>query len=530
MDPQSTKITAEGIRRLHGLGWEPRREIFANLRHLWILLVLLVPLAASPAQAASALRQVPAVIHVHSTWSSGDETLDALIARARNLGVEAVFLAENHLQRFEYGVPPLRNLLRYRVEYPSLLSRGPEPFLQAVQAANARQQDVVLIPGAEVIPHYYWTGSLLGGTLTMHNGQKNILALGLLRPEDYRNLPAVGNGGAARFGPATAWLLSPALLAVPGVWLLRRRRQRVVQLRYCRLTVERRFTGYGTLCLTIGALFLANNFPFRVFSISPYDSGAGLKPHQAVIDFVNARGGFAVWSLPEARDHQVIAVAGMRATIHTDPYPSDLSRTDRFTAFGGIYEDTTTFTEPGGDWDFLLADYLSGRRARPAWALGEAAYHREGQAGKRFGTVQTVFLVERKDPSALMEALRAGRFYALARTPEVGLILDQFQVLLPGRPSAEAGDRVNLRASDRAEVAVAIRATGGQRIGIQARLVRDGAVVHALRGETPLTFRWSDSPLAGGASRYYRLDVRGPAGHQILSNPIFARGAEEGSR
>jgi hypothetical protein len=493
-------------------------------------LILLLPLAASPVEAAGALRQLPAVVHAHSTWSSGDETLDALIARARNLGVEVVFLSENHLQRFEYGLPPLRNLLRYRVEYPSLLNCGPEAFLQAVQAANARQKDVVLIPGAEVIPHYYWTGSLLRGTLTMHNGQKNILALGLLRPEDYRNLPAVGNGGAARWGPETAWLLSPVLLAVAGVWLLRHRRRRVVRLQYVKMEVERRFTGHGLLCLGIGALFLVNNFPFRVSSVSPYDSGAGLRPHQAVIDFVNARGGLAVWSLPEARDHQVITVAGMRATIHTDPYPSDLLRTDRFTAFGGVYEDTTTFAEPGGDWDFLLADYLGGRRATPAWALGEAAFHREGQAGKRFGNVQTVFLVERKDPSALMEALRSGRFYALERTREFGLVLEQFQVLLPGRSPAEAGDRLALRAGDRPEILVAIRATGGQRIGIQARIVRDGTVVHALRGETPLTFRWTDSPLPGAASRYYRLDVRGPAGHLILSNPIFARGAQEGSR
>jgi hypothetical protein len=126
--------------------------------------------------------------------------------------------------------------------------------------------------------------------------------------------------------------------------------------------------------------------------------------------------------------------------------------------------------------------------------------------------------------------LRAGRFYALERRQEFGLVLEQFQVLLPGRPPAEAGDRLALRAGDRPEVLVAIRTTGGQRIGIQARLVRDGAVVHALRGETPLTFRWSDTPLPEGTSRYYRLDVRGPAGHQILSNPIFARGAQEGSR
>jgi hypothetical protein len=473
---------------------------------------------------------VPAVVHVHSTWSSGELTLDELIARARAVGVEAIFLTENHLLRYEYGLPPLRNILRHRVEYPSLLSRGPEPFLRAVQAANARQKDVLLIPGAQVIPQYYWTGNLLRGTLTMHDTQKDLLALGFYDARDYHDLPAVGNPGAASWGPASLWLLSPALLAVPGVWLLRRRRRLVVQLHYVRMTVERRYTGYGLLCLAIAALFLANNFPFRTPPVSAYDPGAGLRPHQAVIDYVNSHGGVSVWSLPEARDHQVVTVAGMRATINTDPYPSDLLNTDRFTAFGGIYEDTTTFTQPGGGWDHLLADYLSGLRAAPAWAIGEAAYHEEGHAGKYFGNIQTVFLVDRRDREALMEALRAGRFYALERRREAGLILEQFQVLLPERPPAEAGDRLSLLPGDEPELRVDIRAMGGQRLGVQVLLVREGAVVHSVRGDTPIAFRWRDSSLPGGANSYYRLEVRGPSGHQILSNPIFVRRREEGIR
>jgi hypothetical protein len=485
----------------------------------------LLVLWASPLHAAGSLHQIPAVVHAHSTWSSGDQTLDELVARARAVGVEAIFLTDNYLQRFEYGLPPLRNLLRYRVEYPSLLSRGPEAFLQAVREANARQKDVLLIPGAEVIPHYYWTGSLLQGTLTMHNAQKNILALGLTRAEDYRDLPAVGNPGAARWDVASLWRLSPALLLVPGVWLLRSRRRRVVRLQYFQVAVERRLTGYGILCLLIGAALLANNFPFRASLISPYDPDAGLRPHQMVIDFVNARGGVSVWSLPEARDYQVVTTLGMRATIQTDPYPSDLLRTDRFTAFGAVYEDTTTFPQPGQGWDRLLVDYLNGRRATPAWALGEAAYHREGQAGKLLANVQTVLLADRKDPPALMEALRAGRFYALQRRPEAGLVLDQFQVLLPERPPAEAGDRVMLHAGDRPEVRAAIHAVGNPRIAIQVQLVRNGLVVHSLRAEAPVTLRWTEPAPPAEAGLFYRLEVRGPGGHQILSNPIFVQRA-----
>lgn len=484
---------------------------------MWGLLLLPVP----SLNAATAARQIPAVVHVHSTWSSGEQTLDELIARARTRGIEAIFLTENYLHRFEYGLPPLRNLLRYRVEYPSLLTRGPETYLTAVREASARQKDVLLIPGAEVIPQYHWTGRLLQGTLTMHNAQKNLLVFGLTHPEDYRDLPAVGNPGAARWGTASLWLLSPLVLAAPGVWLLRIRRQHSIRLQHFRLTLERRFTGYGILCLGIGAALLANNFPFRVPAFSPYDAEAGLRPHQTVMDFVASRGGLTAWSLPEASDHRVVTVWKLRATIQTEPYAGDLLRTDRFTAFGGVHEDRNSFPEPGAGWDRLLADYLEGRRGSPAWAIGESAYHREGEAGKRFGDVQTVFLVEQKDTASLLAALRAGRLYARQVRPEVGLILEDFRVRVPDRPPGEAGDTILARVGDRPEVVAVLRATDDRRMEIEVRLVRGGTVVHALRGETPITVRWTDATLPRAGKVFYRLEAGAPGGHRVLSNPIF---------
>ncbi len=72
-----------------------------------------------------------------------------------------------------------------------------------------------------------------------------------------------------------------------------------------------------------------------------------------------------------------------------------------------------------------------------------------------------------------------------------------------------------------------VRATDGRPVGIQVLLDRAGAVVQSLRGETPLMLSWTEAPLPAGTRLFYRLIVRGPAGHQLLSNPIFVQTARE---
>ncbi|MFA5027181.1 MAG: hypothetical protein WC713_04850 [Candidatus Methylomirabilota bacterium] len=486
-----------------------------------VLVGLMLLGCSSSAWAGAALLRIPAVVHSHSSWSTGDQSLEQLVGLAGRRGVEAVFLAENFFQRFEYGLPPLRGLLRYRVEFPSILEKGPQEFLDAVSAVNARQKRVLLIPGVEVIPHSYWTGSLLNGTLTMHDGQKNILALGLSRPADYREIPATGNPHHERWGWWSLLLVSPVLLLVVGGWLFTQKRRRVVRLERFQLVETRRPIGLALTVTGIGLALLANNFPFRVSPISHYDAHVGLRPFQAMIDHIDSRGGLAVWSLPEARDNQTVRVAWFTAAIKTVPAPDDLLRTHGFAAFGGVYEDTTTFTRPGGEWDHLLLDFLVGRRKSPAWAIGEAAYHHEGQAGKRFGEVQTVILSERKDSTGLIQAFKAGRMYAMRRSGESGLALERFQVVVSGLPPALAGGQLALPAEARPEVQVAVTGSGPVPMQVAARLIRNGCVVHAVTGHTPLTIAWTDKDVKPGARAYYRLEVNGAGGHQILSNPIF---------
>ena len=72
---------------------------------------------------------------------------------AHREGVGALLLAENYLNRLEYGVPPFRALTRVSHDSPSVHGRL-GAYLQRVEQARAARPEVLLVPGVEVMPHY----------------------------------------------------------------------------------------------------------------------------------------------------------------------------------------------------------------------------------------------------------------------------------------------------------------------------------------------------------------------------------------
>ena len=406
------------------------------------VLLLAVSVSALPAGGEDGVHPVSPVLHVHSTWSTGRHSLAELATFAKARGVRAVFLTENSRLRFEYGVPPSNRSWATAWISGPFSPRGRRPSWGPWRSPIGRTQ-VLFVPGAEVTPHYYWTGSPLNGTLANHDAEQNLHVLGLTRAEDYWRLPMATNPWAA---PMSAWslvLLAPALLVLPGLWMLRHPARRTVHLRFFAIREKRRRRWPAIACFAAAGLLLWNNYPFRQTVASVYDPTAGVAPHQQLIDYANTTGAIAVWKLPEATDYHEIKVAGrLPVTVETRPYPEALLATDRYDAFGGLYEQETSFQRPGKEWDRLLLDYMAGRRERPAWAIAESAYHFQGRAGKRLGDLQTVIRVPGEPTREnLLAGLRAGRMYALWRTPETGLTLDTWQITAGGR-SAESGETI----------------------------------------------------------------------------------------
>jgi hypothetical protein len=500
-----------------------------------VLLATWVWSAAGAAQEpAQAWRQVPAAFHVHSTFSTGSDSFASLAAEAKASGIEAIFLTDNYLLRYEYGLFPFRGLIRRTRELPSVLQVGVDHFLAGVREAGLRHPEVTFIPGVEVVPHYYWTGSVFTKDLTMHDSQKNVLVLGLPTADDYTRLPAAGNRAAYQYGWMALVQLSPALLVPPAIWLLARRVDRRVRVGWTFIVVRSRRLAPGVALLLLAGLLLVNNYPFGLPLYDIYQDGHGLRPHQQLIDFVRERGGITVWSMPEARDFHRFDYGRLGiVTVRTDPYPDALVSTSGYTGFGAVYQDTTTVVNPAGVWDAALREYASGRRARPPWGFGEIAYHTAGSAGIHLYQVQTVLWVRERTPAALLDAVAKGRMYASQRTKEYGLVLNDFSLTSTGTGrTAMSGETLQADGSGAIRLRIAVAATDGTAKPVPVQVIRGGSVLTTLNETTPFSVTLDDRGPAAGETTYYRLLV-GSRNPRIVTNPIFVRGpvgGEAGNR
>jgi len=468
------------------------------------------------AGAAGAVERLPAVVHVHSDLSTGDFPLEDLARTAESRGIAAVLLAENFLLRLEYGLPPFRALTRVTWEEPSVLAGGLDRYLARVADVRRAHPRLLLIPGVEVLPHYRWTVAPLALEMTVHDTQKNLLVFGIADPRRLASLPATGNRAAGEYGLQSLLDAAPGVLLPVGAGLLLTKRPRRRRLGRAFVVIRQRPWGAGLVLAGLGALALARAWPFTEDRY-PAWRDFGLAPHQDLIDHVERLGGTAVWSFPEAPDAGERRVGPVRVAWRTEPHADDLLRTFRYTAFGGVYEQRTRAIEPGGVWDRLLVQYADGERTRPAWALGESGFHGV-TAGKRLGTVQTVFLVAERTEAAVLDALRRGRLYALHRVPEVGLSLGEFAVAAAGR-AASAGETLRVAPGAALEVRVAIDASDAGALPVRVTLVRNGAVAEAWAGQTP--FRATYRETFDGRPLVLRVDARGRPPHHLVTSPVF---------
>ncbi|GEM_PF-6856186 len=129
-------------------------------------------------------------IHIHSTVSTGDLNPEQILGLAESVGLDGVVFTDSAIRRWEYGLWPLQNLVKWTVEQPSVSTYGPERYFQAVDAAVRQHPHLLGIPAVEVTPFYYWHRSPFdqrGGQIRASNN--HLLVFGLRDPQLIRQLP-----------------------------------------------------------------------------------------------------------------------------------------------------------------------------------------------------------------------------------------------------------------------------------------------------------------------------------------------------
>jgi len=374
--------------------------------------------------------QLPGVMHVHTTYSSGRHSIEELVAKADEKKLGVLVLTDHDQVVMEYGLFPFRHLVKKREEKNAVLQIGPEAYLAEIKRFNTQQQSVLIIPGVQSSPFYYWKGNPFGQGLTAYDYRKELLLIGLSAPDDYYSLPQLFGGFSTRYVRD----LMPRFLLFLAVFLLS------VYL----LFQKGKFKIGGVVVALLSIALMINHHPFKSSRFDPYHGDQGTAPFQEVIDYAKSRGGLVFWAHPES-NYSKNGVQMGPIKMLTEPYPDELIASKHYTGFAAIYGDSSSAANAGMHWDQILMDYCRGRRDRPVWAIAGSDFH-EAKKGFELDTFQTIFLVDVKRSQDVLQALARGRIYAVRKSKDSRLSLDQFTIKdQSSGKAAIMGEEINVK-------------------------------------------------------------------------------------
>ncbi|HEC68945.1 MAG TPA: hypothetical protein ENI31_01465 [Candidatus Omnitrophica bacterium] len=456
------------------------------------------------------------ILHINSNISEGEYSLREISNIAQKEGIEGVIFTDKALLKWEYGIWPLRRIIKKTVEQPSVFNYGIKNYLEDISRLNKKFPDLVLIEGLEVSPFYYWEGSFFKGNLKMYNWHKHLLVLGL-DEEGYRNLPMIGNirGLAKNFSFFKFW---PLVIVGMGILFLNKKKYKYKDF-------QGRIWGeplpglnfLGIFLIGAGVLFFINNWPFSDFRYTQYQGDLGITPYQEFIDYVGERRGLVFWAEPEAESK------GEFLGVYFESRPSieEFLNTQGYTGFCVFYDGYREIGRPGGLWDRVLLEYCEEVRSHPVWAVGGLSFEK-GDLAKAIKDLQTVVLAEKKGKSSVLSALKEGRAYVVRGIRSLDFFLEDFSLASDLGEEATIGGRLS---ADK-EVTINIKAKFLRQdfSEVQLKLIKNGKVIKESKIETPFSASFYDCNVKKSKS-YYRLEIKAKGLH-LITNPIFVKKVE----
>lgn len=140
-----------------------------------------------PAAEFAEYRQIPVAAHLHTRFSDGKERVARVVQMAREAGFRAVWLTDHADIYWKYPVLGITAGINRR----SLRESGFDNYLRACRSARAKHPEMIVIPGFEASPYYYWSGSLLGDKLVNHQWHKHLIVAGIEDERTFRRLPMI---------------------------------------------------------------------------------------------------------------------------------------------------------------------------------------------------------------------------------------------------------------------------------------------------------------------------------------------------
>ena len=120
---------------------------------------LLSILAVQPARAkpnpANPYRVVTGLADLRSTFSDGTHSIEEIVQLAESRGFKVVFINDHDRIALSYGIPPFRRIIRYKKEFRSIMTHGPEKFLKEIERLSKKYPNMIIIPGCITSAYYY---------------------------------------------------------------------------------------------------------------------------------------------------------------------------------------------------------------------------------------------------------------------------------------------------------------------------------------------------------------------------------------
>ncbi len=464
--------------------------------------------------AAEELIQAPAAIHISSTVSDGKHSIPEIVETAKENGIKVIVFTDHDLIKWEYGLWPLRKIIKKTIERNSIITYGIKRYLREIEDAQKENPDLILIPAVESAPFYYWSGSPFKHNLKLHSWHRHILVIGLEKAEDYKNLPLVSNSNSLylRF---KVWLLWPIIILLTGVFCLRKRKFRYKDLQGRQLgpySLKWRIFGIATIILSL--LFLFNNYPFAEFKYDQYHGEQGIVPYQNLIDYVNNKGGLTFWAHPEAEYTRRIG----EVEVETLGYSGYLLDASDYTGFAVFTEGYKT-ARPGGIWDSVLKQYCLGERKSPAWTISELDFDAAGNLSTYMTDIRTIILIPRLTKTAVLEALKGGKMYAVRGNP--GLVLDKFIIQDSlSDINGTMGDSIELSGNPILKISGHFPDKLSKSVKIN--LIRNGSVIKRFELSSHFKIDYQDDYSDEDRKIYYRLEIK-YSGGSLVTNPVFVK-------